>query len=403
MNPTKIAVFCTLIIYCLVPAACAQKPKQVLEWVNTIRPVSKNFYSEIPFEYRNDHIIIKVKIKNEVYDYVFDTGGYNDITDDIQRKNNFPLLTTQTVGSANQLKSKVNIVKVDSLSIGDLVITDLAALQMNFENLPSMCGINGALIGASIIKNFCWQIDFPAKKIIVTDDFSRLPLPANAIKVPVTFNERLMPYIEATLNGKTDRYMFDLGSSSLISQTEKTARRYIKDKQTIGIYGGAIEGGNGVVKLAVNIYGAETVEIGNSVVYKGKPVVYTALSNENLIGNPIIKGFIVTLNFKDNELYLSPVPDPKAKEGWHSFGFKPEYKNGKIVITSIYEGMSAQEAGLEINDEITAMDDQPLACNSYCDCKPFLDSLLQNNSSLRLEVKGSSGIKKVVLTKEKVY
>lgn len=403
MSLTKITVLCILIVYCLAPAASAQKPKQVLEWINTIRPASKNFYSEIPFEYRNDHIIIKVKIGNKVYDYVFDTGGYNDITDDIQRKNNFPVLTTQTVGSANQLKSRVNIVKVDSLSIGDLVITDLAALQMNFENLPSMCGINGALIGASIIKNFCWQIDFPRKKIIVTDDFSRLSLPANSIKVPVTFNERLMPYIEATLNGKPDRYMFDLGSSSLVSQTEKMAKKYLKDKPTLGIYGGAIEGGNGVVKLPVNIYEAETVEIGNSVVYKNKPVVYTALSNENLVGNPIIKAFIVTLNFANNELYLTPIPDTKAKEGWQSFGLKPEYKNGKIVITSIYEGMPAQAAGLEINDEILTINDQPLGCTNYCDCKPVIDAILQTNTSILLEVKGSSGTKKVKLDKKKVY
>ncbi|MEI9810701.1 MAG: hypothetical protein WDO16_24085 [Bacteroidota bacterium] len=399
----KITLLCTLIIYCLTQAAYAQKPKEVLKWINTIQAGSENFYYEIPFEYRNDHIVIRVKIGNEMYDYVFDTGGYNDITDDIQNKNNFPVLTTQTVGSANKLKAKVNIVKVDSLSIGELVITDLAALQMNFENVPSMCGINGAIIGASIIKKFAWRIDFPRKKMIVTDDFSRLPVLANTIKVPVTFNERLMPYIEAKLDGKTDKYLFDLGSASLFSQTEKTARKYIIDKDIINIQGAAIEGGNGIVKLPVNVFKANTFEIGDAVGYKNKPVLYTSLSNENLVGNPIIKDFIITLNFKDNELYFTPIAHAKTTDGWHSFGFNIEYKNGRTIITSLFNGLPAQKAGLGINDEIIAIDNQLLKCANFCDCKSIIDNILQNNSSITLKVKSDNNSKEVKLNKEKIY
>jgi hypothetical protein len=194
-------------------------------------------------------IVIKVKTGSKIYDYVFDTDGYNDITDAIQVENNFPLISSRIVGSSNRLKSKVNIVRVDSLSIGDLLITNLAALQMNFLKAPSMCGIDGALIGASIIKNFCWQIDFPNKKMIITDDFSKVKVAGTAIKVPVTFNSRLMPYIEASLDGGTEKFMFDLGSSSLVSMTGKTAKKYITDKKMIELYGGAAEGANGMVKL----------------------------------------------------------------------------------------------------------------------------------------------------------
>lgn len=381
----------------------AQKPKEVLKWINTVETDNKNFYYEIPFEYRNDHIIIKVKIGNEYYDYVFDTGGYNDITDEIQNKNRFPVLTKQTVGGANGLKSNVNIVKVDSFTIGELVIKNIAALQMNFENVPSMCGNNGALIGASIIKNFSWRIDFHQKKIIVTDNFSKLPVLPNMVKVPVTFNERLMPYIEAKLDGKTDKYMFDLGSSSLFSVTEKTAKKYIQDKQLIEISGGKIEGGNGVVKIPIKIFKANTFEIGDVVKYTNKPVVYTKLSNENLIGNPIIKDFIITLNFKDNELYLSQMPQNKNTDGWNSFGLNIEYKSNKLIVTTIFNGLAAQKAGLSVGDEILAINQQPFTCNNFCDCKLSIDSILQKNSEIILSVNIDNSIKQIKLTKDKVY
>lgn len=381
----------------------AQKPKEVLKWINTVETDNKDFYYEIPFEYRNGHIIIKVKIGNELYDYVFDTGGYNDITDEIQSKNRFPVLTKQTVGSTNQLKTNVNIVKVDSFTIGELVLENIAALQMNFEDVPSMCGINGALLGASIIKNFSWRIDFPKKTIIVTDNFSKLPALPNTVKMPVTFNERLMPYIEAKLDGKADKYMFDLGSSSSFSITEKTAKKYIQNKELIEIFGGEIEGGNGVVKTPVNILKANTFEIGDAVKYTNKPVVYTKLSNENLIGNPIIRDFIVTLNFKDNELYLSNISETKTIDGWNSFGLNIEYKRNKLVVTTIFSGLPAQKAGLNVGDEIIAIDQQPVTCNSFCECKLLIDNILQKNLDVTLSVKIDNVEKQIKLIKEKIY
>lgn len=387
----------------MVKMSFSQKPKEVLKWINTVETDNKDFYYEIPFEYRSDHIIIKVTIGNEFYDYVFDTGGYNDITDEIQNKNRFPVLTKQTVGGTNRLKANVNIVKVDSFTIGDLVLKNIAALQMNFENIPSMCGINGALIGASIINRFCWRIDFHRKIIIVTDNFSKLPALPNTVKVPVTFNERLMPYIEAKLHGEKDKYMFDLGSSSLFSITEKTAKKYIQDKELIEIFGGVIEGGNGVVKIPVNVLKANTFEIGDAVKYTNKPVVYTKLSNENLIGNPIIKDFIITLNFKDNELYFSQISQTKTIDGWNSFGLNIEYKSNKLVVTTIFSGLPAQKAGLNVGDEIIAIDQLPLTCNSFCNCKLIIDNILQKHTDVTFRVKIDGAIKQIKLTKERIY
>lgn len=403
MTLKKTILLIMLVFSGMTKVSFAQKPKDVLKWINTVETDNKDFYYEIPFEYRNDHIIIKVKVGDEFYDYVFDTGGYNDITDEIQEKNEFPILTKQTVGSTNRLKSEVNIVKADSFTIGELVIKNIAALQMNFENVPSMCGINGGLIGASIIKNFTWRIDYPNKKIIVTDDFSKLPVLPNTVKVPVSFNERLMPYIEAKLDGKSDKFMFDLGSSSLFSLTEKTAKKYIKNKELIEIFGGAIEGGNGVVKIPVNIFKANIFEIGDAVEYTNKPVIYTKLSNENLIGNPIIKNFIITLNFKEGELYLSSIPDTITMDGWSSFGFNIEYKTGKLAITTIFNGLPAQKAGLNVGDEIVTINHQAINCDNFCDCKLIIDNLFQNNSDITIGVKNDKTIKQIRLIKEKIY
>ncbi len=371
--------------------------------MNTVSCDNKDFYFEIPFEYRYAEIIIKVTIGNKTYDYIFDTGGYNDITDNIQKANNFPILSTQTVGSSNGLKSKLNLVKVDSLKIGELTFKDVAALQMNFDNSPTIkCMIDGALIGASIFKNYIWQIDFSRKKIIVTDQLSKIPQLKEAVRIPVTFNTRLMPYIDARIDGKKESFMLDLGSSTLFTLTEKTALKCASDKKLIEIEGMRSEGGNGTVAQMGNIFKADAFEI-SSIKYKNQPILYSHAIVDNLIGNPIIQDFIVTLNFKNNEMYLLPIAGKTLKEGWEAFGFSAEYKNEKILVSSIFKGLSADKAGLKVDDEIIAVNGQKINCENYCDCMLDISKMLTENTKLVIDLKSGQSERQLTILKEQVY
>jgi hypothetical protein len=212
-----------------------------------------------------------------------------------------------------------------------------------------------------------------------------------------------MPFIEAKLDGRTEKFMFDLGSSTLISLTDKAARRHTKGKELIEIFGGAMEGGNGIRKTLIYIFKANSFEIGNAPKYTNKPVVFTKLLNENLIGNPIIKDYVVTLNFRENELYLTPMSDTQTMDGWNSFGLNMEYKADKLVVTTIFNGLPAQIGGVNVNDEILTVNEQPVSCYNYCDCKMTIDHLLQSNSIITLGIKNGDTIRQVRLTKEKIY
>lgn len=357
--------------------AWAQSPGQVLNWINTVRPNQHDFYAEIPFEYKNGCIVVQVTIGKENYDYIFDTGGYNDITDAIQAKNHFPVLTTQTVGSSNKLKSKVDLVRVDSLRIGPLVFRDVAALQMNFKNSPTIdCTVNGALIGASIIKLYCWQIDLERKKIIITDRPERLDL-AGAVKLPVTFNTRQMPYFTGKLNGHDEKFMFDLGSSSLCILTPKTAANYTGKTPVIEVDNVASEGGNGVLKQTMKLFAADLLELG-AIRLQKVPVFSLATVNENLIGNPILQNYRVTLDFPHSAIYLSPLSNAPYQPGLESFGFSLKYENGQVVISNLYKGHAAERAGLRTGDVVSYANGRALSYSDACSSIVPLAALLRS-------------------------
>jgi predicted aspartyl protease len=387
----------------LISPVRSQSPQQVLQWMNTVKADDHNFYYEIPFEYRNGSIVIKVTIGQNTYDYIFDTGGYNDITDEIQAKNNFPVLTTQVVGSANRLKARVNMVKVDSLKIGPLLFRNVAALQMNFHPSPTItCTINGALIGASIIKKYAWQIDYTRKKIVVTDQVNKLPGLDHAIKIPVTFNSRLMPYIVARVDGHKEKFMLDFGSGSLFTLTEKDGEKYSAGKQIFEIDGASSEGGNGVVEQTLHMIKADSLEIG-SARFKNCPVYYLQSANESLVGNPIIKNYVVTLNFPDNELYLSPIVASSPKEGLETFGFSLKYSDGKVITGTLYKGLAAEQAGLQVGDQVVAVDGKPLAYADACSAIAPLADLLISKTTVVLTVQKDGKPTAITINKAKVF
>jgi PDZ domain len=196
--------------------------------------------------------------------------------------------------------------------------------------------------------------------------------------------------------------MFDLGSSSSFSLTEKSALKLAVSKKTIEIEGLHSEGGNGVLVQKAQLFKADSIDI-SGVVFKNRPVSYSSKNVYNLIGNPVIKYFIVTLNFKDSELYLSPMPGTNLPDGWNSFGFAAEFKSNRIVVTSIFKGLSADKAGLRIDDEIETVNGQPLNCKSYCECKTILENMPEVNEKLNLKVIEGETIKEITVVKEKVY
>lgn len=381
----------------------AQKPIQVLSWLNTISSDHTNFSYQIPFEYRNNSIVIPVSIGNKTYDYIFDTGGFNNLTDEMQASNGFPVLTTQTVGSSNKLKKQVNIMKVDTVAIGDLIMKDVAMLQMNYNDVPGInCTINGGLIGASIIKKYIWKIDYANKKIIVTDRKDILPTYPGTIKIPVSFDQRLMPYIGLNVNGTEEKVLFDLGSNTLFSMTQKTAMKYTNEKNSVAIIGAATEGGNGLLKQDVFFFKANSISIGEAQ-YINKPVVYAKQNNVSLIGNPVIKDYIITLNFPDGEMYWEPVNASNQKDGWKSFGFTLGFQEGKIRVATLYAGYAADKSGLRVGDEVLAIDGQPPPCNTACDCLHSLPSTLSAKGTITLTIQSNNATRDMTFIKEKIF
>lgn len=374
------SIFVSLTVY-----SFGQSPKEQLKIANAANVVLKDFYQEISFTDRGGYFIIPVTIGSQTYDYIFDTGGYNTVTTDIMTKNMLPELMKVSVGSSNQIKSEIILSKIPRLKVGDVQFTDVGVFNFDFNEAPVIkCYTNGGLLGKGVIKQAVWQIDYHNKIIRLADNLEKMPNLKNSVKLKVELDRVLNPFIQVEIDGRNQKFMLDFGYGGFISLTEKTANEY-QFANSIETYGEGTIGANGVNKESMYVSRLKTVKIaGQSLA--NQVAFYSKSNNYNLIGSELARYFIVTLNFKEKELILTPFSETPIDQ-FNSFGVDMNMNGKDIYISRLYKGLSGDVNGIKLNDTLVSVDKLSVDTANLCDSFFKIRDMLYKADSLNMKVK----------------
>jgi predicted aspartyl protease len=374
------SIFVSLTVY-----SFGQSPKEQLKIANAANVVLTDFYQEISFTDRGGYFIIPVTIGSQTYDYIFDTGGYNTVTTDIMTKNMLPELMKVSVGSSNQIKSEIVLSKIPRLKVGDVQFTDVGVFNFDFNEAPVIkCYTNGGLLGKGVIKQAVWQIDYHNKIIRLADNLEKMPNLKNSVKLKVELDRVLNPFIQVEIDGRNQKFMLDFGYGGFISLTEKTANEY-QFANSIETYGEGTIGANGVNKESMYVSRLKTVKIaGQSVA--NQVAFYSKSNNYNLIGSELARYFIVTLNFKEKELILTPFSETPIDQ-FNSFGVDMNMNGKDIYISRLYKGLSGDVKGIKLNDILVSVDKLSVDTANLCDSFFKIRDMLYQADSLNMKVK----------------
>lgn len=385
-------LFVSLTIYCF-----GQSPKEQLKIANAANVGLREFYDEISFVDRGGYFIIPVTIGSKTYDYIFDTGGYNTVTTEIMTENQLPELMKVTVGSSNQIKSKISLSKIPRLNVGNISFTDVGVFNFDFAESPIIkCYTNGGLLGKGAIRQSVWQIDYPNKIIRLADNVNKMPNLENSIKLKVELDKVFNPFIHAEIDGRTQKFMLDFGFGGFISLTEKTANEY-RFVTIIETEGEGAIGANGVNKESMFISKLTTVRIAGQNL-DNQVALYSKSNNYNLIGSAIAKHFIVTLNFKEKELILTPIPKASV-DPFKSFGIDLNMDEKNIYISRIYKGFDGDKKGLQLKDKIISVNEVTVDSLTLCDSYFRLREALHQLEKLTIKVNRDNAEKEFKLQK----
>ena len=197
MNYLKLILFASIL---LLSFSCASTKYQ-----KSGNVLPENFDEEIEFNTIKTVIIIPAEIDGVPKNFLFDTGAeYSAIDRDSV------VGTLVTVGGASNRSIKSGSELVKSFKIGNADFQNTNAVNFNMTELKELIPDFGGIMGQPIIDKANWLIDYPNKKLRVSNqDLSDQTFKSIKFKRMAGF-----PYTYISIDGKEYMVLIDFGSGT---------------------------------------------------------------------------------------------------------------------------------------------------------------------------------------------
>jgi hypothetical protein len=218
--------------------------------------------------------------------FLFDTG--DDLTS-INRKEFKGRITKISNSTGGKTKTGNEIVK--SMKIGTMEFQKICARNLNWDfiekNVPNL----GGTIGQSIIGKANWLIDYPNKKIKISEK----EIQTNGF-IPLEIKKIKDPFVNFTYEGETYSAFIDLGSSSELTVVEgsKLGKKLL-EKIKFTDETRDIASASGYVTYQLKVGSASNIRVGALEFNNVNVVLRKSASADIRIGMPF---------FKNNMLYI---------------------------------------------------------------------------------------------------
>ncbi len=323
----------------------------------------------IPFEYIDGKIIVKVDIKNQKHNFIFDTGAFTILSDELkgqlsEKKENMIFEGID----ANNSSSKNEMFSTDALKIADLKFKKVNFSFMNISWMASRaCMKISGVFGANMMNNKVWRIDFRTKTITISDKITENS--AQSISIP--FSEESfthVPTINVNIRKQNLDMVFDTGSGSGFTLDSKSYQ-LVKDDNFLTFEGLLSQSLNSVSK-GERWLDVMEAEVNNNIL--GNQIVDTSSDSRNLVGTRFMENYLIDLDFINKKIILNTTD--KSPE-YNSFGIAFAPVDGTLVIVNKLK--IPELSGLNVADKIIKVnniDVSKIHEETFCEIKKIIEN-----------------------------
>ena len=365
---------------------------------------AKNYFVEIPFGYESRHLFIDVEINNKTYNFLFDTGfdmsvADKSILEDIEFKSGSKAKTT---GSSFE-KTRVVYGTTPKISIGQVEFKSIGIGLMDLEFINESCRYSrhvDGVIGANLLRKSNWQIDYEKLVIRFSDKTSALKRSENAVVLDMISKGWGSTLLDIQIADLTTKFKFDTGSSG---------------KLTIGPdFLEALKAQNNNLQYATSTRGNELTKNesyqNHMVLIDSIAVGSIALTNQiislekdvsSLLGNQFLENYLVTIDWKNNKLYLDPVKQVQNDTlSTHGLILSPNLSSNQIEIVGMYD--TKVDYDVKVGSKISAINGQDVSnftTSELCDFWKTVWPEIKSEEQINIIVQEDSREKEIVLEK----
>lgn len=333
---------------------------------------------EIPFEYENNFIVIKV-LFNDVFPlkFIFDTGAEHtiltqrEITDLLQI--NYERRFT-IIGSDMSTELYAYLARGVKLTIGNLLALNrsILVLEEDYFRFEEYGGIQvQGILGADLFRRFVVKINYRRKVITLYDPTYFNPPGGRYKEFPIEI-ERHKPYLMANTSLTSDttirgKYLLDTGASiSLLLYTNShpafnLPKQYIRSKIGMGL-GGFLQGFMGRIE-EIEIGGNKLESVITNFQELGTSVDTSFTNNRNgIIGNQILNRFELIIDYIHGKLYLQPEKNYRRTFQYDKSGLILAASGVNLnvfTVIDLIDNSPAANADIQVGDEIKRINGMP--------------------------------------------
>ncbi|MCU0392961.1 MAG: aspartyl protease family protein, partial [Thermoflexibacter sp.] len=367
----------------------------------------------IPFELKNNLIIVKAKINNQnEYSFILDTGAPTIVWEKVALELGLEKTNVSHVSSdGNGQEQKIEFFKSKSISTGKMIMNDMNLVSLRGMSKELSCYANGGILGGNFLMNYNLQIDFVNKRIIACTDFEKLKIPEEAIRTEAMFS---MPQGQILIDdiqflNRKDYFIMDTGFTGefeLASDLgEANLKRYegeviLKKGLSSLSTGGRIEKEAKYIKTKL-ITPFDTID----------NVILSMNAPRSKIGNKYLSQFeTITIHYtsKEKAVYFGKKQTTPFSDLSFGFGHYYDEVENKFKIKDIYSNSGAQKAGLQVGDVILSVNNTDLSdinfekyCISISEGKDFF--MGSDNNDISLMIQRGREIMSVTLQKSPLF
>lgn len=315
---------------------------------------SDSIYS-FPFSTESKLLVFKGQMNGVDADFAFDTGASMGLANSLSEPSGKLKIKGKRIkmrDSNNQVQ-KVKTGVSEEIQIGGFTFSKVRSLVNDMTYLYCM---DYYLLGADVIRQLNWEIDFEKKIIQVSK--KPFPISDSLFRLPVTYiNNRPFVYTGFS-KGKFDRVLIDFGYTKVMDfpQDNPAIQSFLAIKDSLGLSNHNISSSMGA--LGLKTYETRTILVDSLLIgdryFFGIPVDFEE-AKRSKIGLGFFSNLSkrTILNNSESTFYLDLKPEnPIFKAPTH---INLQYQKGKIVLVGKPLGMVTEDLQIEIGEQIAAV------------------------------------------------
>lgn len=318
----------------------------------------------VPFQLLNNHMYVDVKLNGKgPFLLLCDTGGANIVTFTLADELGLEPEGKLQARGAGEESEEVSLVKIDSLSVGDVTILDQLFAVFPLESFYAVEGIpQSGLIGYEIFRRFVVKIDYENSLLTLTrpDAFS---YEGDGTVIPFKFNGRI-PQVEGSIDGIPGKFDIDTGSRASLTLTGPFVEKHELVKhfspKVEGVTGWGVGGPVRAKVSRARLLLLDGIEFDNPVTELSLQTggAFTDPYMAGNVGAGLLKRFNITFNYDRHEIIFEPNANASKPDVFDRSGMWVNLADSAFEIVDVIENGPAAESGLEAGDTIIAVDGQ---------------------------------------------